>query len=237
MADDADLTPDDRKSVYEKQRLEIENLRHTNAKLLLEILQMQPMNRWFVRWLAVLSPLAVTTISFIGLGIGAWQYLQKQETERLQSLSLHDESIDQKLDEQRREINRSFWEKQFALYMDASEAAATVATSGDKESREKAASRFWVLYWGPLAAVEDVRRKPPEYRQASKRSGAEQSSVQDVHNRIEETMVNFGEALRADAPQHELKHLSLQLAHAVREAISPKLDANVLQSENLRGKE
>ena len=40
------------------------------------------------------------------------------------------------------------------LYFEASEAAATIATSKDSTVRQKAEAKFWILFWGPLVMVE-----------------------------------------------------------------------------------
>ena len=56
----------------------------------------------------------------------------------------------------KREVARPFWEKQLATYLQASAAAATIATSPDRETRRQAEATFWILFWGPMSAVEDV---------------------------------------------------------------------------------
>jgi hypothetical protein len=53
-----------------------------------------------------------------------------------------------------REAQKPFWEKQLQTCFEASTAAATIATSRDKEAVSKAVDDFWRLYWGPLAIVE-----------------------------------------------------------------------------------
>jgi hypothetical protein len=49
-----------------------------------------------------------------------------------------------------------FLEKQTELCFQASEQAARLATTGDPKQWKKSWDEFWMLYWGPLAIVEDV---------------------------------------------------------------------------------
>ena len=49
-----------------------------------------------------------------------------------------------------------FVEMQANLCKSAAEAAARVATASDKDTWDKASNDFGMLYWGPLAIVEDV---------------------------------------------------------------------------------
>jgi Nucleotidyltransferase domain len=106
------------------------------------------------------------------------------------------------------ETARTFWEAQLRLYLRAAEAAATVATARDRKDSVKAESDFWILYWGPLAAVEDV--------------GLEKKTAA-----IEAAMVKFGAALNqreSNPDRRELERLSLALAHAIRDAVGPAFE-------------
>ena len=53
------------------------------------------------------------------------------------------------------ERQQPFLEQQMELYFEAADTAAKIATSRDESHREKLLQRFWELYWGPLAVVED----------------------------------------------------------------------------------
>lgn len=75
--------------------------------------------------------------------------------------------------------------------------------------QELAEQRFWQLYWGPLAAVEDI------------------GLVKQDSAAMEAAMVRFGEELKKkpeDRKPGSLKGLSLELAHSVRKAIAPTFD-------------
>jgi hypothetical protein len=46
-------------------------------------------------------------------------------------------------------------ERQLTLYTEASQIAATIATVEDRQVLDKSVQRFWQLYWGELALVEN----------------------------------------------------------------------------------
>jgi hypothetical protein len=87
-----------------------------------------------------------------------------------------------------------------AAYRDACNVTASLATArrrGDPEE-EKARARFWQLYWGELAIVEDKE--------------------------VERAMVAYGRELNrwtedGSDPPPELRRLSLDLAHACRASL------------------
>src|SRR5581483_9397596 len=86
---------------------------------------------------------------------------------------------------------------------------ARVATTDNDEARKTAEARFWVLYWGPLAAVEDV------------------TLLKQSESRVESAMMEFGDLLEKppkDRDPKELRRSSLRLAQAVRKAIQPAFD-------------
>jgi hypothetical protein len=52
------------------------------------------------------------------------------------------------------EAKKPFFEKQMALYVDATETVSRIA--GSSVPKPEDLTRFWQLYWGPLAAVESL---------------------------------------------------------------------------------
>src|SRR5262249_40437108 len=97
--------------------------------------------------------------------------------------------------------------------------AALIATTEDEGTRKAAEARFWVLYWGPLAAVEDVGVK-----------------IQG-NPKIEVAMVNFGEEIKKKPEERDkgtMQSLSLKLAHAIKEAIKPAFDVTGPEPLGLR---
>lgn len=108
------------------------------------------------------------------------------------------------------EARRPFLEKQMELCFQASEAAATLATTTDVDSWEEARATFWMLYWGPLSIVE----------QPLKAGGA---------GPVESQMVEIGDALSAlpadpELPARKLEQPSYQLAHKCRDLIFDSWD-------------
>jgi hypothetical protein len=92
------------------------------------------------------------------------------------------------------EFRKPFWERQISLYFDATSSAATLASNSEADALRDAEAQFWNLYYGPLALVED--------------------------RKVATAMINFGQCLKENCSQGELKNLSLSLARACRESIS-----------------
>lgn len=111
--------------------------------------------------------------------------------------------------EQQHERQKPFLQRQMSHYFEAAEIAAKIANSEDAQTRTAAIDRFWLLYWGPLAVVEDAP--------------------------VERAMVDFGNALRSDVKDRtNLRRLSLQLAHACRQSLEKLWGADLGKLKNLR---
>ena len=72
--------------------------------------------------------------------------------------------------------------------------AATLSTSKKPEELDAANKKFWSLYWGELALVEDKR--------------------------VEAAMVQFGRALESGSVGQQLQQYSLALAYACRDSLA-----------------
>jgi len=93
------------------------------------------------------------------------------------------------------EATQPFLKAQLALYTEATQTAAKIATSKDPVEVDTATKRFWELYWGELALVEN--------------------------DDVEAAMVAFGRALNQPNPnQAALTSLSLDLAGAIRRSLA-----------------
>jgi hypothetical protein len=92
------------------------------------------------------------------------------------------------------EATKPFLERQLRLYTEATQAAATLATSKETDELDEARKKFWSLYWGELALVEDKR--------------------------VEAAMVRFGRALESGDVDQQLQQRSLELAHACRDSLA-----------------
>jgi hypothetical protein len=92
-----------------------------------------------------------------------------------------------------------FLEKQLDLCLEATNVAAVLATTTNKAESEKKQARFWELFWGPLAVVEN--------------------------DAVSAAMMVFGaqldELVRANAPLpfDSLQEQSIELAEEVRKLI------------------
>ena len=107
-----------------------------------------------------------------------------------------------KMIEQRRiEAQKPFLLRQLQLYNETIGVVAKIATSKNDAEIEKSKSKFWELYWGELATVEN----------------------QDV----EAAMKRFGDALSKGAQQDRLQTLSLDLAHSIRISLDKSWDVNI----------
>ena len=96
--------------------------------------------------------------------------------------------------QQAHERQKPFVESQMKFYFEAAETAAQIPRTIESMAREKLTKRFWQLYWGPLAVVEDEE--------------------------VERAMVAYGEQLKNvtwDAAG--LETLSLGVAHACRSSL------------------
>lgn len=107
-----------------------------------------------------------------------------------------------------RSVQQPFLETQTEKCFFASESAARLATTLNPETWKKAKEEFWMLYWGPLAIVEDV---VPDAGPGTVGS-------------VQKAMVAFGNNLKnvGDAPTLPLTTLqqnSLAIAHACRELL------------------
>jgi len=59
------------------------------------------------------------------------------------------------------EAQKPFLDKRLQLYLDATTAAATIATSKNESEVEKAKEQFWKLYLGPMIVVQDPTVENP----------------------------------------------------------------------------
>jgi nitrogen-specific signal transduction histidine kinase len=80
------------------------------------------------------------------------------------------------------------------MYKEAARLASTIASTTDEKKKAEALDRFWSLYWGELALVEDAR--------------------------VEAAMVKFGQALNSKADAQTVQKLAFNLAHECRNSLA-----------------
>jgi len=96
--------------------------------------------------------------------------------------------------QQAHERQKPFVELQMKYYFEAAETAAKIPRTSDPKDRHDLVIRFWQLYWGPLAVVED---EP-----------------------VAAAMVEYGKELTKNSPSDPtLENLSLRVAHACRDSL------------------
>ncbi len=125
-------------------------------------------------WLKIIG-IAIALGSFI---FGGLEYLDARKME---------------IETRRIEAAKPFLDLQLKLYKDATQAAARISTSSDKESG-KELKRFWELYWGELALIENLG--------------------------VDIAMRAFGKGLNDRLSTSDMEQLSLNLAHACRESLA-----------------
>lgn len=121
-----------------------------------------------------------------------YQYAHKERIEALARLSNEQAQVETR----RVEATKPFLEKQLTLYADVTQAAATLALKWrmDSDQARPAMDRFWRLYLGELALVEDTK--------------------------VRAAMWAFGKALNDyDTPPRTLAKLAQELAGACRESL------------------
>ena len=125
----------------------------------------------------------IKTLSLLGAAIVfAWGVVQFFATQASQA------------ETRRIEATKPFLERQLKLYTEATQIAAALATSRNSNEVDSARKKFWSLYWGELALVEDKA--------------------------VESAMVQLGLALEAGNVGHQLQKQSLALAHACRDSLA-----------------
>lgn len=120
----------------------------------------------------------------------------------------------QSIDDFERETKRPFLEKQFELYGEAVTLASGLARAAHQNELPPAAlvNRFWEMYWGPLALVED--------------------------SRVEEAMVLFGRSLEDNSAKFDnecskmINQASLALAHTARESLEEQWGVRLIKDKN-----
>ena len=163
---------------------------------------------WFdSKTIESVSKIMLALIAVLGFVWGIYKYMDSRERQ----LDRHEDALERQAETRRIEATRPYLERQLRLYTEATQVAARIATKGSAPGQrdlkdspsasryhastlDNAVTRFWELYWGELALVED--------------------------NEVERAMVAYGQALRDKAPTETLQEKSLALAHACRDSLA-----------------
>jgi hypothetical protein len=128
-----------------------------------------------------------------GIGWGIYQFTAQQ------ALSQREQN-----EAKEKEFKKTLWERQLGLYLETSQAAATLARFNENAGKEiqpertKALIRFWQLYYGEMAVVAD--------------------------DNVRRAMTQFGRCLREydqkNCDQDALKQAALALAQECRNSVA-----------------
>lgn len=141
------------------------------------------------------------SLALAGAGIGAFSTIFTWSVDRESRRISENTATQQHITTAKRESQQPFLERQLNLYIEASDTAALIASLDDGPARQAALIRFWQLYWGSLAVVEDQH--------------------------VESAMVEFGRLLESSSDKttrESLKHAALKIAHSCRSSISASWD-------------
>lgn len=136
--------------------------------------------------LGIMVTVVGATASFFW-GVWTWRVT------RLDRIAAEERARSQSAEARRIEATRPFLETQLKLYSEATRVCARIASSASPDPDSVA--RFWELYWGELALVEN--------------------------REVETAMVDFGNALEYMAEDRsELRHRALRLAAVCRASLA-----------------
>jgi hypothetical protein len=171
-------------------------------KLRLEIEELKTRNKWYGQ-LGQFLPFLTVLVAAIGLLISNAQFNRKLEEERAVREIEANRQADRDAKSREDEFRKPFWEQRLKLYIEAADAASTIATLPSQNSdRKKAVEKFWRLYWGPLISVEDLE---------------DSKAMVDFGNCLE----GFAEECRTEEERpFKLKELSFNIANQFRKSLA-----------------
>ncbi|HYX71479.1 MAG TPA: hypothetical protein VE732_01805 [Nitrososphaera sp.] len=118
-------------------------------KLKLEIEDLRNKGKWDER-ISRYIPLISVLVTVAGFTFGVYQFRVQHKA----NLVSQEKTAKFNDEQSKREFAKPLFEKQLALYLEATEATATIANTQDPTERKAAEKKFWQLYYGPLAIVE-----------------------------------------------------------------------------------
>ncbi len=142
--------------------------------------------------------LSIAVIPAFGAMFGVFQYLDGKNRAIVVNFEKLEQDTKAQLRDIRWEAQKPFLRRQMELCFEASAVASTLATSNDQKVWTETKSRFYQLYWGELAIVEDIK--------------------------VETQMVKFERLMQeqnpSNLPAKQLAARALQISHACRALIS-----------------
>jgi hypothetical protein len=110
-------------------------------------------------------------------------------------------------------VRQPFLNMQSELCRSAAESVARLASTLDPVTWKKSREEFWMLYWGPLAIVEDVEAKTHDVEAAMVRFGTELTKTDPTSPTL---------------PISSLEQPALRVSHACRDLLSSKWNVGIL---------
>jgi hypothetical protein len=134
------------------------------------------------------------TVAFIAGAFAAISALFAYKAQVSAAKTQRDAQLLQLAAQQSHERRGPFLTAQMKFYIEAIETVTKIPRAAEASVRDPLVQRFWQLYWGPLALVED--------------------------DEVARAMVAFGQLLRENSGDAEgLEWLSLKIAHACRNSL------------------
>lgn len=130
--------------------------------------------------------------------VWTWRSTTLKEFNKLQIETERYENI------RRIEASKPFLERQLKLYTELTQITSIIATSDNNTKLQEAKKRFWELYWGELALVENEE--------------------------IEGYMVSFGNGINNSFDQELMQKISLELAHSCGRSLNHSWGIDVWNS-------
>jgi hypothetical protein len=94
------------------------------------------------------APIIAASISVVGVFVGIYVGLQQFKKQQ-------DYNRDQLKVQSEQELKRKYWEEQIAIYKEACDAVATIASAVRMEEVQAQCKTFWRLYWGRMSLIEN----------------------------------------------------------------------------------
>ena len=129
----------------------------------------------------------------------------------------------QYVDTSSKTARQPFLERQSSVCFQASEAAARLATTDQAEQWQKSWDDFWMLYWGPLAAVENVESNTP-------------SKTSIYRGEVAQKMVDFGQSIKplgrssTKLPAENLEGKAIDISHACQRLVTSWWETGIIST-------
>lgn len=146
-----------------------------------------------------------------GLVFGVVQFKVTTDLNRKDQREQYKETLTEArlaLAEAQREAKKPFYERQLALYLEATDVTSRISDPSSEEDKRAATARFWQMYWGQLALVES-------------------QEVESAMVAFQSVLVDT--ALTDQERAESLRRKSLDLAHKCRDSLKESWDVELAE--------